>query len=531
MRSFRLNLTFAILSSLACLLILTWLLLSIISFKTAEQNLIAQKSDQARAVLVTLLSTVPLPLVTTDLPVSQLPRAVGALAQERDFAGFLLVDEKGSPAFAYGDSRGRDDRLDETIRVARSSVVIADNGLTVLCYAPLLHEGGASGAARLTLSLATEHGRLSRSRQVFLSYFLLDFVLLLVLGAFLLRRIVVLPVRTLLTATERITAGDYSHPITQRGSAELASLAASFNMMQETLKSRQEEVERHVASLEEANQALQRAREETIRSEKMASVGLLAAGMAHEVGTPLAAIIGYAGILADEVSGNADQADYVLRIGKEAARIDRLVRELLDYARPRPAENEPVHVTQVLAEVMEMLQRQGVFKQLETTLQCAEDLPTLTLDRHQLTQVFINLLLNGRDAMPNGGTLAVRVTAGTFQPNGQGRGDQVRGRRRADFGGAFRRPFAGESPIPAVVVEVSDTGEGIAPENLGKVFDPFFTTKEPGRGTGLGLAICARIIDSFGGRITVSSRSGTGTVFTIWLPQVTGAGQEERRNS
>jgi signal transduction histidine kinase len=255
--------------------------------------------------------------------------------------------------------------------------------------------------------------------------------------------------------------------------------------MQLTLKERRDEVESHLHSLEEANRALQEARLETLRSEKMASVGLLAAGMAHEIGTPLAGIIGYSGILAEELAGDEEKSDYLRRIAADAGRIDRLVKDLLNYARPVQPEKEWIDLREFLEDLFAMLERQGIFKRLEPRLTVAADLPRLYLDRHQLLQVLMNLVMNARDAMPDGGTLVV-----------------------------VAQPAAAES----VLLEVVDSGDGILPENIEKVFEPFFTTKEPGKGTGLGLAISARLVESFGGRIAVESEPGKGTKFMVQLP-------------
>jgi signal transduction histidine kinase len=343
------------------------------------------------------------------------------------------------------------------------------------------------GAARLSLTLSGEYARLARSKTLFLGYFILDFILLLGLGAFILRRIVVSPLERLLKATERVIAGDYSHPVHLPGSVEIAGLAESFNMMQQGLKNRRDEVENHLLSLEGANRALTEARLETIRSEKMASVGLLAAGMAHEIGTPLAGIIGYSGILAEELAGDTEKSDYLRRILDDAARIDRLVRDLLNYARPVKPEIERIDVKEFLEDLLAMLERQGIFKRIEAILEAGEGLPALYLDRHQLMQVLMNLVMNARDAMPEGGKIEISASGGD-----------------------------GES----VVIAVKDSGDGILPENIEKIFEPFFTTKEPGRGTGLGLAISARLVESFGGRIEVESGAAAGTKFTLRLPGV-----------
>jgi signal transduction histidine kinase len=219
----------------------------------------------------------------------------------------------------------------------------------------------------------------------------------------------------------------------------------------------------------------------------MASVGLLAAGMAHEIGTPLAGIIGYSGILAEELADDPEKSDYLRRIAADAARIDRLVRDLLNYAKPVKPEIEQIEVKEFLEDLQAMLERQGVFKRIEAQLKIAEGLPTLYLDRQQLLQVMMNLVINARDAMPGGGGIMISAA-----------------------------PGEGES----VIIAVKDSGEGSAPENIEKIFEPFFTTKEPGRGTGLGLAISARLVESFGGRIEVASEIGRGTTFTLRLPGV-----------
>ncbi|MCM2359773.1 MAG: HAMP domain-containing protein, partial [Geobacteraceae bacterium] len=292
MRPFRFSLTFSILSSLACLLGLTWILLSLISFKTAENDLLSQKSEEGRVLLASFLSILPasFPHPLEDAPVR---RFAAKLAEERDFAGIFVVDREGLPVYAFGDQQGVDARLRETLANGADSSLFSGNGQFVIRYAPVLADGRVIGASRLSLSLAGEHERLRRSRHVFLAYFVLDSLLLLGFGSYLLSRVVVVPIKRLLATTERITAGDYSHVVHPPGSAEIAELSESFSLMQAALRSKREEVESHVQSLEQANIQLQAAREESLRSEKMASVGLLAAGMAHEIGTPLSAIIGY----------------------------------------------------------------------------------------------------------------------------------------------------------------------------------------------------------------------------------------------
>ena len=525
MKHFRVSLTFSILSSLACLLVLTWVLLSLISFKTAENDLLAQKSEEARILLSAFAELVPASLERLR-EASTITIFAARLAREKDFAGITVVDGKGKTVYVVADGRGADAALLATLRNGKESFLFSHDGRYIQRYAPLFSGSDVIGAARLTLSLAGEQERLRGSRHLFLAYFVLDFLLLLGLGSFMLSRVVVVPIRKLLAATKRIAAGDYRHSVRVPGSVEIADLSESFNTMAEVLEKKRMEVEQTVDSLERANKELQTAREEAVRSEKMASVGLLAAGMAHEIGTPLSAIIGYAGILRDELQDDTIKADYLRRIEAESGRIDRIVRGLLDYARPTAVHCEPVDVAELVEETVDLLNGQGALKQITTTLRLDGNLPQLFVDPHRLQQVLINLIINARDAMAAGGELEVTARAGMVEmPFSKSAlaPVSVMGRRKDDFHGAFSQSYIDSRDVGCwLAIAIKDSGEGITAENLGRIFDPFFTTKEPGKGTGLGLAISARIIDSFGGRIIAESEAGTGSVMTVWLPVLRG---------
>jgi len=484
MKPFRLSLTFYILSALSCLLVLTWILLSLISFKTAENDLFAQKGEEGRVLLSTITELLPRPLAAPAVG-SAAGRYLALLSREKGFAGLLVVDDAGRFLHAVLDEGGVDPGVLAVLKSGRSSFQLARDGRYGRCYAAIVSDGKVVGAARLTLSLLAEQERLKASRHLFLAYFALDFLLLLVFGSYLLSRTVVLPIRRLLAATRRIAAGDLGGTVHTPGSAEVAELSDAFNSMVLALRAKRGEVEEKVASLNLANQEILEARSEAIHSEKLASVGLLAAGMAHEIGTPLSAIIGYSGILADELADDPEKSDYLRRITAESHRIDRIVRGLLDYARPKETANEQVELLPLMEKVVELLAAQGVLKFLKVTVEAEQGLPPLYVDPHQLEQLLVNLIMNARDAMPGGGEL------------------KLKGRREGD----------------EVLVEVIDNGEGMPPEHLPLVFDPFFTTKEPGKGTGLGLAIAARIADSCGGRITVESEVGKGSRFVVRMPQ------------
>ncbi|MDD2852807.1 MAG: HAMP domain-containing sensor histidine kinase [Desulfuromonadaceae bacterium] len=395
-----------------------------------------------------------------------------------------LLDKNGHIIFSAGREGSEPYSPFQGITTATDGSYIKPDGSGIVHLLTIKQNGEAVAKAGLLISLTPERARLNRSRQMLTAYFILDFVLLLGVGSFILTRIVVRPIDRLLAATEKITGGQYGHRLNISGSAELARLAAAFNEMASALFSKDRQVADQVAALEKANNDLREAREETLRTEKMASIGLLAAGMAHEIGTPLASIMGYAELTASELPDNDIIQDYARRIASDSSRIDRIVRGLLDFSRPRSTGCDNADVRDVIGATLDLLSQQGAFNQITISSEFDDGALLAQCDEHQLQQVLINLLLNSCDATVSGGTITVRA--------------------RRDG--------------PDACLDVIDDGAGITEESLKHIFDPFFTTKQPGKGTGLGLAISARIVEGFGGGITVSSRVGFGSCFTVRLP-------------
>lgn len=496
MRTLRFSLTASILAFLSCLLLLTWLLFSLFALKTAANDLYSQKSEHARMLLATFVSQLSetIPSYPDGMIAINSPAAIYAqkLSEETSFLRLTLLDANSKPIFTIG-REGSDIYQPFTVNTQiREGGGISTDGAAIIRVYRVVRNGAVVGNAGLVLSLSAEKARLERSRQLFMAYFAIDFILLLGFGSFILSRIVVAPISRLLSATEKITGGQYGQKIRVSGCSEMVRLAESFNDMSATLLQKEQEANVHVAALEKANQDLCQAREEAIRTEKMASIGLLAAGMAHEVGTPLASIMGYAELVAGEPLDNLTIQDYARRISSDCSRIDRIVRGLLDYARPRSSLVEPCDLRELVLTTVEMLKHQGVFKGINLTTTCDPLVPEVRVDPHQLQQVLINLILNSRDAVPPDGNILIRV--------------QLTSKDITTI------------DSKGIRIEVMDDGCGISAEHISRIFDPFFTTKPPGKGTGLGLAISARIIEGFGGKISLQSKQGSGTCFSIWLP-------------
>lgn len=263
-----------------------------------------------------------------------------------------------------------------------------------------------------------------------------------------------------------------------------------------------------------------------VRSEKLASIGRLAAGIAHEVGNPLGAIIGYAALGQRELGPDSE---WLSGIEYEARRIDRIVRGLLDFARPRVASRQAVDINDVARRTVTMLSLQGRFRQIEVELALDDELSDVRGDGHQLEQVLVNLLLNAADAIGGSGPGRIRVRTGAVTV--QRAPEESAVRRESDPSGIdyshLRRLESAMDPgpqrqldrgSPAIELVVADDGPGVPDDIRPRLFEPFFTTKDPGTGTGLGLAVSARLIEGMGGTIEVTASDLGGAAFRLLLP-------------
>jgi two-component system NtrC family sensor kinase len=324
-----------------------------------------------------------------------------------------------------------------------------------------------------------------------------DVAIFIAFGRYLVSRLVTEPMEKLMEATHAVAAGELSRRAPLGGTREFERLAESVNQMTDRLL--------------DAQSAL-------VRAEKLASVGRLAAGVAHEVGNPLAAIGNYLELL----HRRAAEPAIVAAIQREAARIDTIVRSLLDYARPRDAQREPLDVAAVAARAVELLRSQGVLRSVDVEVVRGDGLPPVLGDAAALEQVFVNLLLNAVDAAGERGRIVVAASATRLGDPGEserratdparpGRAEARRSRRGSRH---LERAADGSA---AVQVVVADSGPGVPVEAGERIFDPFFTTKPPGKGTGLGLAIVQRIVHDHGGRVDVARAREGGAAFVVTL--------------
>jgi C4-dicarboxylate-specific signal transduction histidine kinase len=357
---------------------------------------------------------------------------------------------------------------------------------------------------------------------------LIDLALLALFASLIIRGSVGDPVEHLAADIQRIADGDYRHRVPESYRPELRAIRESVNRLADRLIADQRRLAQNIESLQDTNRELVIVRDQVVHSARLASVGTLAAGIAHEVGNPLGAITAYVDVARNRAAKGGGDTEILDAIREEAGRIDRIVRGLLDYARPPGDDAEPALARDVLQRVRELLETQGRLDGVELLWEVDAAAPDIVMEPHRLEQVLVNLVLNALDAMEGRPTkrLRLRLTTeeGALSKRARRREDDPEGvnyahrRRRSDEKGGVGR-LARSAQV--TVLEVSDNGPGIAAEHLDRIFDPFFTTKEPGKGTGLGLSICARLVEGMGGHIEAGPSSEGGARFLIRLPGTT----------
>lgn len=358
----------------------------------------------------------------------------------------------------------------------------------------------SGGRVEFTVPLGDVAEELAGVRRLILYYAAADSVVIIIFGLYLVSRSVTAPLKRLERTATRIASGDLGERAELGVDNELGSLAGSFNTMAEKL-------EEEIKALERVNRELVATQEELLRSKTLAAVGRLGAGLAHEIGNPLGAVLGYLDILKKDSSGRLGEADaeIVQRISAEITRIDTTVRGFLEVSRPRE-KAAPVEVNSLVEETIRGVEARGELEGVSVEAELAEELPPVMIEEGKLRQVLMNLLINAAHAVrDNPGEKAVTVATSTEDR------ESVR-RRRED------RPMYQAGLKRYVTVRFEDNGRGITGEEAEKVFDPFFTTKEVGEGTGLGLYVSQGLVRAYGGDIDFSSGPGMGSVFKVSLP-------------
>ncbi|MBN1794920.1 MAG: HAMP domain-containing protein [Candidatus Omnitrophica bacterium] len=373
------------------------------------------------------------------------------------------------------------------------------------------------GFVRLGLSLKRMSMAIQKARNTVIFITLFVSAMGIIATAFFVR-FIVRPIKELLRATEQIAQGNLEQHMTIASGDEIGELARSFNKMSQDLKRSRAEIEEYsrtlekkvrerTGELEESYRQLKETHEQLVQAGKMAAMGQLGAGVAHELNNPLGGILGFSQRIlelfsqrpAPDAEALTKSRSYVEIIERETKRCKEIVEKLLRFSRRSDEVFHEVDINHIIQETLLVVSHQLERAHIRCNLTLADSLPFIKGNANQLQQVFTNLILNAKKAMPDGGEISIRS--------------------RLETGQLLRVEVAQlDTKGNYVVIDVEDTGMGIGAGDVGRIFEPFFTTSSPGEGTGLGLSVSYAIIRDHSGVITVESEVGRGSTFTVWLP-------------
>lgn len=500
-----------ILTQLIFLIVAAMLLVNVVMLNFHQRDLISAKVDIGRLLIRSLVQNTGRFLETGERRMKDLDsdinfkRDISELLAGGGYSGLIIVDHNGEPAFSVNLSSETRQRGLNLARIAMETMDWSVNyhgiiwGVLWLAKSeisvssPIIINGRSLGGINISAPLSPIYKSVMESEKLVLLYIILDTFILAVVGIYLLSRIVVKPIHRLLRMTEEYKDGDIIPSMVEDQRNEIGNLSRSLGVMLQRLDDNKKELRTHISSLEEANRRLKEAHKEIIRSEKLASVGRLAAGIAHEIGNPIGIILGYLDLIRKGDITDQEKTDFIDRVETEITRVNRIINQLLDFSRPSSGKKEENRVHDLLSYTVNMLKPQSIMEGIKINLDLRASRDTILADPNQLHQVFLNIILNAADAL-----------------SGEGLTDEP---------GKKEIRIISENPNESIIeLRFIDNGPGIAEEELIHVFDPFYTTKDPGKGTGLGLSVCYWIVEGQGGEIRAESVTGKGTAIIVGLP-------------
>lgn len=419
---------------------------------------------------------------------------IGTILQHNSEGCSICHLDTGAPlAYAPTAARGRTfyDENNEIFLGVTKAIYNDPSCYTAEChYHPQDRE--LNGILDVQISLKDRMAQVDIFRNYFVILTCVLLVLLFIALLLLTKRLIISPVNVLLEHQRRISAGDLSSMIEDAPHDELGELARGANEMTLSLKASQDEIRTWAntleAKVEERTDQIQKMQGTLARSERLASLGKLVAGIAHEINNPLTGILMFSSMAAETPGIDEQLKNDLNTITRETERCAGIVKGLLDFGRESIPQKTFVSVNKVLDKTLALVEHQTMFQDVQISRDYDHHLPDLEVDPNQLEQVFMNIFINAAQAMPAGGRLELK----TWQEE------------------------------MVVMIRIADSGCGIPGENLERIFDPFFTTKDQ-QGTGLGLSVSYGIIENHGGDIRVESSVAKGTAFTVRLPAISGS--------
>jgi two-component system NtrC family sensor kinase len=499
--------------NIAVLLFLAMLLVDLITIVTVRRELIRSEVFKANNLLTSFEHSIVNGIPSTEgRPPSPSPGSVMAqIAGDPQLAGAVVLDSTGRQLILHRRPDVSPDLLNQRTRESMSSRqknihytgtirgIFRPQQATLTLSAPLFKEGKILGGIGIVLPLERVYQALWNSQRIFLIYLFINLILLTFVAIHRISKLYLHPLARLAKRAEDYKEDDDLIFAVRKEDNELNRLSKSLNIMLKRISADKEKLRSTVLSLEKTNIELKKAQKEIIRAEKLASVGRLSAGIAHEIGNPIGIVIGYLELLKQADITENEKKEYIQRTEEEIERINTIIRQLLEVSRPSNAGRTKVAVHDLIHDTADVLRVQPLMSSINLTLSLDAGEHAVWADPNQLRQVFLNLIINAADAI-------------TSEDKEVGGNLNISTRLKDDSN------FAAQTSAVILEISFTDDGPGIAEESLGNIFDPFFTTKDPGKGTGLGLAVSFMIVESLGGKMTGISEIGQGTTMIISLP-------------
>ncbi len=359
---------------------------------------------------------------------------------------------------------------------------------------PLFREDILIGGATAVFDLGNVFQIMRNRHKLLLIYIFANTIILTFLAVFRLSRMVINPLQRLVKrAEEHTTKEGELFFLPEKEDNEFKRVSKSLNLMLQRIMENKVRLKNTIRSLEKANIDLRKAQSDIIKAEKLASVGRLSSGIAHEIGNPISVVLGYLELLKQDGFSEDQKNDFLCRTEKEIGRIKKIIRQLLDFSRPSDEGEKIISVHSILEDIYNMLKFQPLMANLDIQLKLLAEKDDVVAVPDQLRQVFLNLILNAADAIAsqkNKSMGKLIISSNVFSDNNRS----------------------------VLKLNFTDNGPGIPKDQIENIYDPFFTTKEAGKGTGLGLSVCFMIIENLGGKITALSEEAEGTTITVDIP-------------
>lgn len=496
------------------LLLVGMVSIDLVTMMTAQRNLIRSEVSKGKAIARLVAGYLIAQPSSEDFLQSSDARAQLGFALDEAGASCLVLLGRNQQQLGFGISRCT--LQEEVAALAQQAYSTGEESVHfigstfgffwmqheyLVIVSPLRRGEEVVASFSLMVSLEGIYRSLRHSQQILFLYLVVNTVILAFVGIYRVFKLYLQPLARLAKRAEDYKEDDDILFAVRKEDNELQRLSAALNGLLRRLSAEKEKLRFTVASLETANAGLKKAQTEIIRAEKLASVGRLSAGIAHEIGNPIGIVTGYLELMKQADIPEEEKRDFLDRTQMEIERISAIIRQLLEISRPSHGGSQPVSVHALIDDMAEGLRLQPFMShiRLQTAFHAQDH--TVAVDSNQLRQVFLNLIINAADAVSFNGR--------------ESQGELII---------TTENPHAGEGPCGRAKnwlhIHFSDTGAGIPEENLACIFDPFFTTKDPGKGTGLGLSVSFMIIESFGGTLRAESKVGEGTIMTVALPVV-----------